>query len=479
MTNMESSFASRIPSSVHLLLKQTFGSTVELPETPLSQKRLRLALENVEGVAEKLPGISANELLENPFIHLSISRLLKILQDVFHKEVICSEDSLQNTNEDKGDDLIASEKDISVIENALKELSYLTDYTWEQLNIGHWKSVPRIWRKLYTCLAILKVCFLVLKRSSNLEVIKECDMGILMGEPICQNVLRKIAEEVSSRIITEANCNNCETLGTSNPAVVDYDKICLRNKSSNEFEVVVAKKPSLEEFLSFMKTKTPVLLTNTIDYWPALKKWNVEYIRKIAGFRTVPVEVGQKYTSEDWTQKVMSISEFIDKYMQASTESNENQCQNDIGYIAQYHLFTQLPELRKDIRIPEYCALGSTSDHEKIEINAWFGPANTISPTHYDPNHNILVQVFGSKIIRLFPPSESSKLQPHSDSSLLFNTSQLDIEQDDLFLAHPEMRNAKHCDIMLRAGKSLYIPPRWWHYVKSLEPSFSVSFWFE
>ncbi|ODN03338.1 Lysine-specific demethylase 8 [Orchesella cincta] len=485
---METSAPDSYPPSLVELLEGAFKETAE---TPTSQKRLRLASQ----ADKELPGIPPDELLNDPFIQLALNRLLKSLKNVFLNKVTGAAVGVQDDNDSCKISTSPSEEEKGcanqvLVEKALVELSSLTNYTWEQLNIGHWKSVPRIWRKLYTCLAILKVCFLVLKRSSDIEVIKECDMGILMGEPICQNVLSKIAEEISSRISISANpkvnCNdntNHEVM-TMTPTtseqekvdLVERGKVVLKNKSSNEFEVTLAKKPSLQEFLSFMNTETPALLSDTINHWPALNKWNVEYIHRVAGFRTVPVEVGQKYTSEDWTQKVMTIDEFINKYMKPSTEIK---CPDDIGYVAQYHLFRQLPELGKDIRVPEYCTLGSISDNENVEINAWFGPADTISPTHYDPNHNILVQIFGSKIIRLFPPSESSKLKPHPESSLLFNTSQLDVEQDDLFVAHPEMKNAKHCDIILNAGEALYIPPKWWHYVKSLEPSFSVSFWFE
>ena len=35
----------------------------------------------------------------------------------------------------------------------------------------------------------------------------------------------------------------------------------------------------------------------------------------MAGPRTVPVEVGSRYTDEDWSQKLMTVSEFIDNYV--------------------------------------------------------------------------------------------------------------------------------------------------------------------
>jgi hypothetical protein len=40
----------------------------------------------------------------------------------------------------------------------IEQLDFLIDdYVWEHLNIGHWKSVPPKWRKLYTLITLLKV----------------------------------------------------------------------------------------------------------------------------------------------------------------------------------------------------------------------------------------------------------------------------------------------------------------------------------
>lgn len=50
---------------------------------------------------------------------------------------------------------------------------------------------------------------------------------------------------------------------------------------------------SLETFISdhFLR-ESPVVISGCIDHWPARTKWkDIEYLKGIAGDRTVPVEV--------------------------------------------------------------------------------------------------------------------------------------------------------------------------------------------
>lgn len=47
-----------------------------------------------------------------------------------------------------------------------------------------------------------------------------------------------------------------------------------------------------------------------------------------------------------------------------------------------------MPEV---VQVPEYCALG---EGDVKSINAWLGPAGTVTPLHTDPHHNLFVQVW-------------------------------------------------------------------------------------
>ena len=53
---------------------------------------------------------------------------------------------------------------------------------------------------------------------------------------------------------------------------------------------------------------------------------------------------------------------------------------------------------------------------------------------------------------------------------------QVDLDNID-FTEFPKVENLDFFDCVLEEGEMLYIPPKWWHYVRSLSTSFSVSFW--
>jgi len=367
----------------------------------------------------------------------------------------------------------------------------LLDDTWEQLNTGHWKDVNISWRKLYSYAALLK-CLSVYRLGNVHLSIKTCDMGLLMGAPIFDNILAKLAPQLN---VILSNKNKVEKSQIRPCCGRNEDKSsppCKRWKERKDIPVIDASYeiprvdcPSLMTFhQQHMRSEQPVILQHAMDHWPALTthRWNLDYIRSVAGARTVPIEVGSQYTAKEWTQKLVTVNEFIDNYISLSTGAIEKE---EKGYLAQHRLFEQIPELRSDILVPDYCCLSDAKEEEEEEmeydednvmIHAWFGPGGTISPLHHDPYHNLLAQVVGSKYIRLYDRSTPLEyLYPHKDG-MLNNTSRVEVEswKSEEF---PMFAEAKFVECVLEEGEMLYLPHKWWHYVRSLQLSFSVSFW--
>ena len=100
-----------------------------------------------------------------------------------------------------------------------------------------------------------------------------------------------------------------------------------------------------------------------------------------------------------------------------------------------------------------------------------------VTPLHHDPHYNLLAQVVGTKYVRLYHPKHSAKLCPYT-TGLTQNSSQIDLDKQG-HDPSPEFATLPFLECVLQPGQMLFIPPGWWHYVKALSVSFSVSFWWK
>jgi len=88
-----------------------------------------------------------------------------------------------------------------------------------------------------------------------------------------------------------------------------------------------------------------------MKHWPALTKWqNLNYLVKLAGARLVPVEIGSSYDDAEWSQKLITLEEFINTRV---VQINEKP-----SYLAQHQLFNQVSSVNnKIIPINNICLL--------------------------------------------------------------------------------------------------------------------------
>jgi lysine-specific demethylase 8 len=255
---------------------------------------------------------------------------------------------------------------------------------------------------------------------------------------------------------------------------------------------------SLSQFETHLEplAPTPLVITGSLGHWPAFdeRPWSRPsyFVEKtFHGKRLVPIELGSSYTDEDWGQKIIPFKNFMNEYL-LTPQGHQT------GYLAQHDLFTQIPALRNDLAVPDFCYVSppppvqgtpvASEEYTKVEeplLNLWMGPAGTISPLHHDAYHNVLCQVVGKKYIRLYSPEQSDCVYPMSEANGvdMSNTSRVPIDLfeisclDESNGEFPLFQGAKYVETVLNEGECLYIPIGWWHYVRSLTVSISVSFW--
>ena len=103
-------------------------------------------------------------------------------------------------------------------------------------------------------------------------------------------------------------------------------------------------------------------------------------------------------------------------------------------------------------------------------VRLWFGPAGTVTPLHCDNRNVLFAQVQGRKHVRLIAPQFLSAL---ANDRACYSAVDLDAVDYERF---PAMRDVPVHEAVVEPGEFLFIPIGWWHAVRSLDVSMSLSF---
>ncbi|MBO0352066.1 cupin-like domain-containing protein [Phormidium pseudopriestleyi FRX01] len=222
------------------------------------------------------------------------------------------------------------------------------------------------------------------------------------------------------------------------------------------------------EFLErFYIRNKPVIFTDLMDNWKARSLWNPQYFKDNYGHVTVGAQFNRESNRQyEWYrnkhQKMVQFGEFVDQVLQGG-ETNDY-------YMGAYNSnFSRegLKGLLDDIELfPEY--LTDTKDIHRTVL--WFGPGGAITPLHFDPLNTFLCQVYGRKRVRLIAPYQKHLLRAYGNFF-----SNIDLENPN-FERYPQLKDLDIIELIIEPGEVLLLPVGWWHQVRSLEVSISVSF---
>lgn len=109
-------------------------------------------------------------------------------------------------------------------------------------------------------------------------------------------------------------------------------------------------------------------------------------------------------------------------------------------------------------------------DGERGAFSFWFGPAGTVTPLHHDGTNILFCQIFGRKRFTLYAPSETALLEGARGYYAGVSGVERDPSDD------PRLAGVPARIVELSPGETLFLPVGWWHHVRSLDVSISVSF---
>jgi hypothetical protein len=220
-------------------------------------------------------------------------------------------------------------------------------------------------------------------------------------------------------------------------------------------------------FRRYYFANRPVVLRGYVSRWPALGSWSPQFFRDHFGELIVQVtgEGDRDPRYEDRLERYfrdVPFSDFLDRVVAGAG--------NDWYLVAKNRLLER-SELRSALDdltpLPDVLRTGDGNDPNP---RLWLGSAGTITPLHHDSTNILFCQVYGRKLVRLIPPYEIENV--YNDNGPF---SAVDLDHVD-FDAFPSMRRVAVVEATVEPGDALLLPIGWWHWVRALDVSISVSF---
>lgn len=212
----------------------------------------------------------------------------------------------------------------------------------------------------------------------------------------------------------------------------------------------------------YFKPQKPVIIEGFTTDWPAYTKWDLDYMKSVAGHKTVPLYDDRPVDYKDGFNEphaTMKMSEYIDLLKREPTKYR----------IFLWNILKEVPELQKDFSFPDF-GLKLMKGLPML----FFGGRDSYTFMHYDID---LANIFhfhfhGLKECILFDQKQNDFLYkiPHS----LITREDIDFAKPD-FAKWPALQKAKGYIARLNHGDILYMPEGYWHYMRYMTPGFSMS----
>ena len=227
---------------------------------------------------------------------------------------------------------------------------------------------------------------------------------------------------------------------------------------------------SCDEFLErYYSPGRPVILVGEMADWPALSRWTPSYLRAAIGSAIIEYQ-GERSTNDRFEmykeahRREMPFDKFID--LIGNTTGND-------AYLTAYNSANNvgvLSALHGDLGfLDKFLSRAVSEPHGMM----WIGPAGTVTSLHHDLTDNFIAQLVGRKQLKLVPAADVSKVYNHAH---VFSEI-ADLDNPGLDRSRfPLLSEARIYDVTLSPGEILFVPLAWWHQVKSLDFSVTITY---
>tara|TARA_R110002072_G_scaffold142804_3_gene288343 strand:+ start:54043 stop:54930 length:888 start_codon:yes stop_codon:yes gene_type:complete len=220
---------------------------------------------------------------------------------------------------------------------------------------------------------------------------------------------------------------------------------------------------SKEEFIEkYYKPQRPVLIENLTKDWPAYQKWNLDYIKELAGDQEVPLYNSEPTKGKQNSAapvKQMKLRDYIDILKTSPTDLR----------IFFYNILDSMPVLLNDFAYPDI----GLKFFKRLPVMFFGGEGSRVLP-HYDMDLADLVHFHfhGNKSVTLFSPEQTKYL--YKVPFAVHNLESINMDAPD-FKKYPALQDVEGIQVHMKHGDALYMPSGYWHYIKYLDGGFSIT----
>jgi len=214
---------------------------------------------------------------------------------------------------------------------------------------------------------------------------------------------------------------------------------------------------------NYLKPRKPLVIKNMAKKWPAYQKWTLEYMKEVVGDTSVPLYDSSKADPSkpiNASAAEMKFSDYVDLIQNTPTDLR----------IFLFDPIKHAPKLLDDYIAPKDLMGGFLDSYP----NMFFGGKGSVTFLHYDIDlaHIFHTHFNGRKHVILFDYKWKERLYqiPYSTYAL----EDYDVEHPD-FEKFPALKGIKGMETYLEHGDTLFMPTGYWHWMKYLEGSFSIS----
>ncbi|MET1057180.1 MAG: cupin-like domain-containing protein [Pedobacter sp.] len=221
---------------------------------------------------------------------------------------------------------------------------------------------------------------------------------------------------------------------------------------------------SKEDFeKNYLNARRPLVIKNMAKTWPAYEKWSMDYMKTVVGDQVVPLYDSSKADPSkpiNASAAEMKFGDYIDLIKSTPTDLR----------IFLFDPIKQAPKLLDDYIAPKNLMGGFLDSYP----NMFFGGKGSVTFLHYDIDmaHIFHTHFNGRKHVILFENKWKERLYqiPYATYAL----EDYDVENPD-FEKFPALKGVKGIEAYLEHGDTLFMPTGYWHWMKYLDGSFSIS----